>query len=66
MLARLARGHLLLLVQDDWRMAPGCGWLSAALQLWPQWEEAVRRGGGERVELRLGLLGFDEGLRRST
>ena len=34
MLARLARGHLLLFVQDDWRMAPGCGWLSAALQLW--------------------------------
>ena len=61
MLARLARGQLLLLVQDDWRMAPGCGWLSAALQLWPQWEEAVRRGGGEHVGL--GLLGFDEGVR---
>ena len=58
MLARLARGHLLLLVQDDWRIAPGCGWLSAALQLWPQWEAAVRRGGG----VGLGLLGFDEGV----
>ena len=64
MLARLARGHLLLLVQDDWRMAPGCGWLSAALQLWPQWEAAVRRGGAEHVGL--GLLGFDEGVRGMT
>ena len=61
MLARLARGHLLLFVQDDWRMAPGCGWLSAALQLWPLWEEGVRRSGGEHVGL--GLLGFDEGVR---
>mmetsp|Transcript_19140 Transcript_19140/g.39042 ORF Transcript_19140/g.39042 Transcript_19140/m.39042 type:complete len:481 (-) Transcript_19140:90-1532(-) len=50
-LARLARGGLLLLIQDNWEMRAGCGWLPAAAFIF----KALRRDRG----ISLGVLGFD-------
>ena len=51
-LAKVARGALLLFVQDDWELRGGCGWLPEAIGLF----RSLRRAQGIGF---LGLLGFD-------